>query len=353
MTTALEVRNITKTFEEGNVVAVDDVSFEVGAGEFFSLLGPSGCGKTTTLRCVAGLETPDKGQVIVGGKDVTNVEAHNRPVNLVFQNLALFPHMSVFDNVAFGLRQENRPENEIEDKVKDVIETVELKGLEDRNPRDLSGGQQQRVALARGLAKDPELILLDEPLGPLDRKLRDRMMFELQEIQRRVGTAFVYVTHDQEEAMTMSDYVALMRKGKIVQLGPPTELYESPKNRFVADFIGRSNLIDGTYTDGVVEVPGVGEVKVGSREFEDGTSVSIVIKPERITLERNLTDFDTILSAEIKESHYTGANVRYTVSIGDYSLSIMDVWKGEEIYDKGDQVQVGLNAGDVSVVESE
>lgn len=353
MAQALRVENLTKTFEGGDIVAVDDVSFEVGPTEFFSLLGPSGCGKTTTLRCIAGLEKPDKGRIYVAGKDVTETESHKRPVNLVFQNLALFPHMTVYENVAFGLKREDFPEKEIEKKVKEVLETVELSGYEDRNSQDLSGGEKQRVALARGLAKDPALILLDEPLGPLDRKLRDRMMFELQEIQRRVGTAFVYVTHDQEEAMTMSNEIALERAGKIIQQGSPTELYECPKNRFVADFIGRSNLLDGTYKDSTVEVPGMGEVKVGEKEFDEDSPVAIVIKPERTGIGTDLNGFDTILNGKVTESFYTGANIRYTISFGEKEISVQDVWEGEEIFQEGDQVSIGLKAKDISVIESE
>jgi spermidine/putrescine transport system ATP-binding protein len=227
----------------GEVVALDGVDLEIRRGEFFSLLGPSGCGKTTLLRLLAGFETPDAGRVLIGGKDMAGVPPYERPVNTVFQNYALFPHMTVAGNIAFGLRMKGLPQGEIRKKVAWALELVDLLGLEGRYPRELSGGQKQRVALARALVLEPQVLLLDEPLSALDLKLRQELRVELMQLQRRLGTTFVFVTHDQEEALVMSDRIAVMRAGRVEQVGLPDEVYERPKNRFVADFLGRSNLL--------------------------------------------------------------------------------------------------------------
>jgi putative spermidine/putrescine transport system ATP-binding protein len=234
---------VTKIFD-GKVVAVDDVTLEIAAGEFFSLLGPSGCGKTTSLRMIAGFELPDSGRVHVAGKDITDLPVHRRDMGMVFQSYALFPHRTVAQNVAFGLRMRDVPKPDIERRVKAALAQVALTGLEDRRPGQLSGGQQQRVALARALVVEPRVLLCDEPLGALDRKLRQQMQFELKELQRRLGVTLVFVTHDQEEALAMSDRIAVMNKGKVEQVGAPTEIYERPRTRFVADFIGEINLLD-------------------------------------------------------------------------------------------------------------
>jgi len=244
MTSAtIKLDNVTKTFDS-RVVAVDEVTLDIAAGEFFSLLGPSGCGKTTSLRMIAGFERPDSGRVHVAGKDITDVAVHKRDMGMVFQSYALFPHRTVAENVAFGLRMREVPKPDMERRVKAALAQVALTGLEDRKPGQLSGGQQQRVALARALVVEPPVLLCDEPLGALDRKLRQQMQFELKELQKRLGVTLVFVTHDQEEALAMSDRVAVMNHGKVEQVGAPTEIYERPRTRFVADFIGEINILE-------------------------------------------------------------------------------------------------------------
>jgi putative spermidine/putrescine transport system ATP-binding protein len=240
---AIRLEAVTKTFD-GQVVAVDDVTLDIEAGEFFALLGPSGCGKTTTLRMIAGFELPDSGRVHVGGKDITDLPVHRREMGMVFQSYALFPHRTVAENVAFGLRMRDVPKAEIAERVEAALALVALTGLERRRPAQLSGGQQQRVALARALVVEPPVLLCDEPLGALDRKLRQQMQFELKELQKRLGVTLVFVTHDQEEALAMSDRIAVMNRGRIEQVGAPTEIYEKPRTRFVADFIGEINILD-------------------------------------------------------------------------------------------------------------
>jgi putative spermidine/putrescine transport system ATP-binding protein len=240
---AIRLESVTKTFD-GHIVAVDDVTLDVEAGEFFALLGPSGCGKTTSLRMIAGFEMPDSGRVHVGGRDITDLPVHKREMGMVFQSYALFPHRTVAENVAFGLRMRDVSRPDIERRVKAALALVALTGLEERKPAQLSGGQQQRVALARALVVEPPVLLCDEPLGALDRKLRQQMQFELKELQRRLGVTLVFVTHDQEEALAMSDRIAVMNHGRVEQVGAPTGIYERPRTRFVADFIGEINLLD-------------------------------------------------------------------------------------------------------------
>src|SRR3954451_3563135 len=241
---AIALTRVSKSF--AGAAAVDDITLEIAEGEFFSLLGPSGCGKTTTLRMIAGFETPDAGRVVLRGTDVTTVPANRRPVNMVFQQYALFPHMSIYDNLAFGLRVKRVPRAEHAARIGELLHMVSLEGYEKRRPRQLSGGQQQRVALARALVNRPAALLLDEPLGALDVKLRKQMQLELKRIQNELGTTFVYVTHDQDEALAMSDRIAVMNKGRVEQIGEPREIYEHPKTAFVADFIGSLNALEFT-----------------------------------------------------------------------------------------------------------
>jgi spermidine/putrescine transport system ATP-binding protein len=244
---AIELRDVVKRF--GEIRAVDHVSLQIRDGEFFSLLGPSGCGKTTTLRMIAGFEYPTSGQVRIHGREMATTPPYQRPVNTVFQSYALFPHMTVTENVAFGLEMKRIPKAEVGPRVQEALEMVRLGGFAGRHPRQMSGGQQQRVALARALVNRPEVLLLDEPLGALDQKLRKELQLELKSLQRRVGVTFIFVTHDQEEALTMSDRIAVMSLGKVLQVGTPTEIYERPTCKFVADFIGETNFIDGTVVE--------------------------------------------------------------------------------------------------------
>jgi spermidine/putrescine transport system ATP-binding protein len=288
MRAAIGLVGVSKRF--GGVNAVDDVSLEIAEGEFFSLLGPSGCGKTTTLRMVAGFELPDTGRIVMQGKDVTEVRANRRPVNMVFQQYALFPHMSVYDNVAFGLRVKRVPRAEHRGRVHEMLRVVSLEGFDRRRARQLSGGQQQRVALARALVNRPAALLLDEPLGALDVKLRKQMQLELKRIQHELGTTFVYVTHDQEEALAMSDRIAVMNGGRVEQTGSPREIYERPRTAFVADFIGSLNALDLTIDElvGGYAVARFGEdervvVPVGEGR-RAGEQVRVAVRPERVQL---------------------------------------------------------------------
>ena len=242
----LAIEGVAKAF--GGVIAVDGVDLAIGQGEIFALLGPSGCGKTTLLRMLAGFETPDRGRIVLDGQDIAGVPPHRRPINMMFQSYALFPHMTVQGNIAFGLKQDRLPAEEIRRRTDEVVKLVRLEGLEDRKPDQLSGGQRQRVALARALAKRPKLVLLDEPLAALDRKLREETQFELLSIHRRLGLTFVIVTHDQDEAMTLASRMAVMEKGRVAQIGPPRAVYDRPTSRFVAGFLGTTNFLDGTVT---------------------------------------------------------------------------------------------------------
>ncbi|HEY1161799.1 MAG TPA: ABC transporter ATP-binding protein [Candidatus Dormibacteraeota bacterium] len=272
----------------GSVVAVDRLTLEIRRGEFFSMLGPSGCGKTTTLRMIGGFEMPTEGVVRLDGEDVTDLPAYRRNVNTVFQSYGLFPHLNVYDNVAFGLRRKKVAAKEVERRVNEALELVSLGGYGKRRRSQLSGGQQQRVALARALVNRPQVLLLDEPLGALDLKLRKQMQLELKRIQKEVGITFVFVTHDQEEAMTISDRIAVMNNGKIEQLGPPEEVYERPATEFVAEFLGASNLLDGTYRGrengmGLVELESGAKIRIpGNPDLRDAERVRVGVRPEKI-----------------------------------------------------------------------
>ncbi|MGH3471794.1 MAG: ABC transporter ATP-binding protein [Nocardioidaceae bacterium] len=283
----LRLRGLRKTFADAT--AVEDLDLDIGAGEFFSLLGSSGCGKTTTLRMIAGFEEPDKGQILLDGRDLTNAPPHRRPVNTVFQSYALFPFLTVWDNVAFGLRYQSAGKQDSRRRIGAALELVQLASYAKRKPHQLSGGQQQRVALARALVLEPTVLLLDEPLGALDAKLRKQLQGELRSIQKSVGTTFVYVTHDQEEALTMSDRLAVLRDGRVEQVGTPSQVYSFPTTAYVAGFIGTANLYDGV-VDKVSE--GLATCRVGSFEIRarardgvtEGAEVSITLRPERVEL---------------------------------------------------------------------
>jgi spermidine/putrescine transport system ATP-binding protein len=285
----VRLERVTKTF--GDALAVDDLSLDIAEGEFFSMLGPSGCGKTTTLRMIGGFEEPSRGTVYLGGRDVTDLPPYKRDVNTVFQSYALFPHLNVFENVAFGLRRRKVAKGDVKTRVDDALRLVEMAGFEERKPGQMSGGQQQRVALARALVNHPKVLLLDEPLGALDLKLRKQMQLELKRIQQEVGITFIYVTHDQEEAMTMSNRLAVMRAGRAEQIGPPEEVYEKPQTQFVAAFLGASNLLEGELkeqTDGTSTVLLAGGDVVhlpnDRAPFRVGESVLVGVRPEKITI---------------------------------------------------------------------
>ena len=312
----LHLVHVTKTF--GTFTAVDDLSLTVPGGGFFALLGPSGCGKTTTLRMVAGLETPTEGQILLGDKDITTRRPYERSINTVFQSYALFPHLDIFENVAFGLRRKGVKGAEVESRVNAVLELVELTALARRKPAQLSGGQQQRVAVARALVNRPEVLLLDEPLGALDLKLRRQMQIELKRIQSEVGTTFIHVTHDQEEAMTMADTVAVMNAGVIEQMGAPTDIYDLPKTAFVANFLGQANLVHGQITgrDGehlLVRVPG-GEVRVPASRAADETGGLIVgVRPEKLRIAYKEEHNVNRVRGTVLDVSFTGVATSYTV----------------------------------------
>ena len=280
--TIISFENVNKFYEDTHVLK--NINFEIEKGKFYTLLGPSGCGKTTILRIIAGFTDVSNGKVTLNGEDVTNLPPNKRKVNTVFQDYALFPHMNVFENIAFGLRLKKTPENIIKEKVADALKMVQLSGYENREISQMSGGQQQRVAIARALVNEPEVLLLDEPLSALDLKLRTDMQYELRELQQRLGITFIFVTHDQEEALAMSDEIFVMSKGEIVQSGTPVDIYDEPINRFVADFIGESNIVDGVMKeDYLVEFVGK-EFECADAGMRPNEKVEIVIRPEDLSL---------------------------------------------------------------------
>jgi spermidine/putrescine transport system ATP-binding protein len=324
---AVELRDVSKEFQEArgrqSVKAMDSVSLSIPEGEFFALLGPSGCGKTTTLRAIAGFEQPDSGEILIRGQPVQGIPAFHRPVNTVFQDYALFPHMTVLQNVQFGLKMSRVPAREARERALEALELVQLPHTAPRKPRQLSGGQRQRIALARALVNRPAVLLLDEPLGALDLKLRKAMQFELKKMQQQIGITFVFVTHDQEEAMTMADRIAVMNGGRVLQVGTPHEIYEQPGNRFVADFIGETNFIAGVFSggqgeQGVVTLSDGRSIKapLGGSAPAPGSPVTVAIRPERIRLAQSAATAGSSLTGTVSEVHYLGTDTRYHVDTG-------------------------------------
>ena len=331
-----ELVHVTKVYE-GGITGVDDVSLQVRRGEFFSLLGPSGCGKSTTLRLIAGLERSTSGEVRIRGEVMGDRPPHRRPTNMVFQQLALFPHLDVAENIAFGLRLKGLPRPEIAGRVRDALALVGLSGYERRRIAHLSGGQQQRVAIARALVNQPAVLLLDEPLGALDLRLRLRMQEALKDIQRKSSTTFVYVTHDQGEALTMSDRIAVMNRGKIEQVGTPKQIYESPRTRFAAEFVGDTNLLDGVSADdGWFRADGL-----SFRVAGPGTSISL--RPEQIRIGAQLQGLPNIFDGLLEEITYLGSVVRYRVRLSQARVLIVQGQNtgATEALVPGTKVQVG------------
>jgi spermidine/putrescine transport system ATP-binding protein len=360
---AVSIRGVTKRFPgvrgSDPVVAVDDLDLEITDGEFFSLLGPSGCGKTTTLRMIAGFEYPTAGSIRIFDDEVGLEPPNKRPVNTVFQSYALFPHLTIQQNIAFGLEMQDCPREEITRRVGEVIELVQLQGREHRKPKQLSGGQQQRVALARALVNHPKVLLLDEPLGALDLKLRQAMQLELKRIQEQVGITFVYVTHDQEEALTMSDRIAVMDGGKLLQVGSPEQIYDAPRTRFVADFIGDTNLIEATIVDGSTARIGDGTTIRVVSEAPAGTSVTVAIRPEKLGLWQPDAERDSRLDAtvgRIGRVTFLGNSIAYEVATEGPGTPVeLRVRQGNtpgiEHFQAGDRVRVRWAPSSAAVLE--
>ena len=323
------LKHVTKVFESGSQVeddlaAVQDLSLNIRQGEFFTLLGPSGCGKTTTLRIIAGFEAPTGGEVYIGGQKMNDIPPYHRPVNTVFQNYALFPHLTVAENIAFGLTMKRLPKDEIVRRTKKALSLVQLPDLGERKPRQLSGGQQQRVALARALVNEPKVLLLDEPLGALDLKLRKEMQFELKHLQSEIDITFIYVTHDQEEALTMSDRVAVMNQGQLLQVDSPVNVYENPATRFVAEFIGRTNFLTGCVVEGnsnFVKIKLVDQTldMHANQIYVPGQLVTIAVRPEKLELrpagQTVPMDRHVVLHGRVWESIYAGTDTQYIIDL--------------------------------------
>ena len=352
-----ELRSVSRTFGEG--AAVSDVSLRIQRGEIFALLGPSGCGKTTLLRIVAGLEQPSAGQVLLEGRDITGLPPYRRPVNMMFQSYALFPHMNVEQNVGFGLRQEGLGRAEITDRVAELLKLVRMTGYERRRPSQLSGGQQQRVALARSLARSPRLLLLDEPMAALDRKLRMEMRFEIAEIIRRVRVTCIMVTHDQEEAMVMADRLALMQDGRVVQFGSPVEVYESPNSRFSANFLGEVNLLEGTVTRSssdalFVEVSAMNaEVRLQAvNGWQAGDRICIALRPEKIHLSRDEPQpGENTSQAVVEDIGFLGSQIAYQLRLpGGYLMEALLPAGRLDTFEHGEAVYASWAAADAVVL---
>lgn len=340
----IELKHITKTFEDG-FHAVEDFNLEVKRGEFVTFLGPSGCGKTTTLRMIAGFDIPSEGEILLNGKPITDLPPHKRPINTVFQRYALFPHMNIFDNIAFGLKQKKVSRDVIEKKVKKVLELVDLEGFENRRVSTLSGGQQQRVAIARAVVNEPEILLLDEPLGALDLKMRKEMQLELKAMHRELGITFIYVTHDQEEALTMSDKIVVMSEGRTQQIGTPEDIYNEPKNAFVADFIGDSNIFNGIMT-GRLKARFCGGEFACVDDVEEGTHITAVVRPEDVilTAPEEGTIRGMVTSVIFKGMHY-----EITVASGKNEMVIQSVRSAKQ----GDYVGMKVEPDNIHIMIAE
>jgi spermidine/putrescine transport system ATP-binding protein/putrescine transport system ATP-binding protein len=354
----IKIKNVSKNFEE--VVAVDNINVDIARGEFFSLLGPSGCGKTTLLRILAGFEYPSSGSVFIDNLDVTDITPNLRPTNMVFQNYAIFPHINVKRNIEFGLRKEKLSKDELDKRVQDALKMVQLEGYEDRYSNQLSGGQRQRIALARALVKQPKVLLLDEPLGALDKKLREEMQLELRNLQRSIGITFIFVTHDQEEAMTMSDRVAVMNKGKILQISPPRDLYDNPKNLFVGDFIGQINFLDtqivkieGSNAKVLINKLGEHEIITSNNNLSQNESIVCAIRPETIVISKtNEKNSDICIKGSIVNTSFYGNMTYVYVKIEGLSKPIMvstsDVLEG---LSHNSDCYLNINLKDIRIIQ--
>lgn len=350
----VRLKNVEKSFGDNQVVR--DLNMDIYKGEFLTLLGSSGCGKTTTLRMIAGFETQTSGEIYVEGKEVRDEEPYERKVNTVFQNYALFPHMTIYDNVAFGLTMKKIPKKEIKERVTRMLELVQLSGFETRKPDQLSGGQKQRVAIARALINEPTVLLLDEPLGALDLKLRKQMQFELKRLQKKLGITFIYVTHDQEEALTMSDRIAIMHQGKLVQLAEPRDIYEHPETEFVADFIGESNIFYGMVAErtgnNILVSLENGFITAASGEVRENEIVYISVRPEDICLcDEPMTGFS--IQGRILEHVFVGNLTKTIISLQNGNQLKMNILSSKEkLPDEGTEVYVCWKPEDAVVIKT-
>ncbi len=349
----VKLANIDKTFEENHVVK--NLSMDIYEGEFLTMLGPSGCGKTTTLRMIAGFEDPTNGDIAIENEVVNNKEPYNRNVNTVFQNYALFPHMTIYENVAYGLAIKKVNKKEIKQRVTKILELVQLSGFEKRKPDQLSGGQKQRVAIARALINNPKVLLLDEPLGALDLKLRKQMQTELKRLQKKLGITFIYVTHDQEEALSMSDRIAIMNGGVLEQVGTPDEIYEKPASRFVADFIGESNIFYGTIKDKsqdiyTLEVEG-GQIQAKGTEFGEDEIVYVSIRPEKLLLSKEKVNGFNLVGT-VKEHIYIGSTIKTLIMLPTGEEIKKTSVAGDELATINSIVYIYWNTSDAVIIQS-
>ena len=341
----IELRHISKVYSDNGFKAVDDFNLEVKRGEFVTFLGPSGCGKTTTLRMIAGFEMPTSGEILLNGEDISQLPANKRPINTVFQRYALFPHMNIYDNIAFGLKLKKLPKEEIRKKVKRVLDIVDLEGFENRKISTLSGGQQQRIAIARALVNEPEILMLDEPLGALDLKMRQEMQIELKHMHDELGITFIYVTHDQEEALTMSDKIVVLSEGRIQQIGTPEDIYNEPQNAFVADFIGESNIFKGIMT-GHMKVRFCGGEFIGMDDVPEGTLVDVVVRPEDVIITKQE---DGIIEGEVVSVIFKGMHYEVTVESGKYEMVI----RTTKCYSVGERIGMKLEPDGIHIMLAE
>ena len=341
----IELRHISKVYSDNGFKAVDDFNLEVKRGEFVTFLGPSGCGKTTTLRMIAGFEMPTSGEILLNGEDISQLPANKRPINTVFQRYALFPHMNIYDNIAFGLKLKKLPKEEIRKKVKRVLDIVDLEGFENRKISTLSGGQQQRIAIARALVNEPEILMLDEPLGALDLKMRQEMQIELKHMHDELGITFIYVTHDQEEALTMSDKIVVLSEGRIQQIGTPEDIYNEPLNAFVADFIGESNIFKGIMT-GHMKVRFCGGEFIGMDDVPEGTLVDVVVRPEDVIITK---PEDGIVEGEVVSVIFKGMHYEVTVESGKYEMVI----RTTKCYSVGERIGMKLEPDGIHIMLAE
>jgi spermidine/putrescine ABC transporter ATP-binding subunit len=345
----VSARHVTKRY--GDLKALDNVSLDFPDGSFFALLGPSGSGKTTLLRSIAGFVEPEEGEILIDGVDVAHIPAHKRDIGMVFQNYALFPHMTVFDNIAFGLSVRGVSKSEARKRVGDLLDLVRLSGLDQRKPKQLSGGQQQRVALARALVTEPKVLLLDEPLGALDKRLRQEMQIELKQIQRAVGITAIFVTHDQEEALTLSDYIAIIDEGKLIQIGAPGEIYEQPRTRFAASFLGDANFMEGTVDGNRVTVEHLGAL--ATTQALSGPRATLAVRPEkmRLTAKEDAATDGNRVEGTVTQRVFSGTSVTYLVETAAGPMRTFQQNAGDRMFDAGEAVAITWSPQHTVVME--